>query len=577
VKLILSFIIFLVAGVFITYPWAFHLTTLTTGYGDNFIYAWIHTWIIESILSGNIHNIFTTNIFYPYQIGPASSDPNIITAIFSIIPYLITKEPIITNNFIVISSVVLTGFSLYLLAYRITKDFFASMFAGILVIFSPAYLSFYAHLQMLFIVLTPLSLLFFINFMKRKKTKHFVISLIFLLLQTYNNFLAGYFILFSYLIIFFFNWLNNKKEAIKAISKKNILIFIFFISLIIPIMIPYFKISKEFGYVRTLKDTVHFAIQPEDMLYSSDFSKLDLTLNSLPINRVSQNNEFKPGFLGAMFSILLIFSFIYAFKNLKRKNVNLNSFLSISILGFTLSLGPVLHLGRQTIHDPFIIPLPYALFYYLIPGFQGFRNSARWEMLFIIGAAVVIAIVLSKILEGQDKARKFIIYSLLILGCVAELRFPMKLISMPIVKDFPPEHHWLSTTPKDTIYLEMPVYNWNMTKYATIELWRLYYSTINYRRTMNGGGGFTPEPWQKMAYNLDETFPSNKTITQLKSMGLDYIIVHKDQFDTLSQDQFQINNKSIKNGDVIIKELNKNSNLKLIKKFGNTYVYEFNF
>lgn len=573
---LIAFIIFLLSGIFITFPWVFHPTSLTTGYGDNFIYAWIHTWIIEAILSGNIQNIFTTNIFYPYQIGPASSDPNLFTAIFSMIPYLITKEPIITNNFIVISSIVLTGFSLYLLAYTITKDFFASIFAGILVVFSPAYLSFYAHLQMFFIVLTPLSLLFFINFMKTKKTKHFLISLIFFLLQTYNNFLAGYFILFSYLIIFFFNFINDKKETIKAISKKNVLIFIFFVLAIIPVMIPYFQISKEFGYVRTLKDTVHFAIQPEDLLYTSEFSKLDEFLNTLPINRESQNNEFKPGYLGIIFSILVIFCFIYAFKNFRKKNVNLNSFLGISILGFILSLGPVLHLGRQTIHEPFLIPLPYAIFYYVIPGFQGFRNSARWEMLFIIGAAMVIAIILSTILVNQDKYKKLIIYGLLILGCVAEFDFPMKLINMPTVKDFPKEHHWLATTPKDTIYLEMPVYNWNMLDYATLELWRLYYSTINYRRTMNGGGGFTPEPWQKLAYQLDEEFPSDKTISGLKDLGVDYVIVHKDQYDLLSKNKFMVNNKLMNNGDEVLRDLNSNNNLKLIKKFDDAYIYQIN-
>lgn len=571
-----AFIIFFIAGVFITFPWIFHLTDYVTGYGDNFIYVWIHTWVIQSIITGNIQNIFTTNIFYPYQIGPASSDPNLITAIFSLIPYLLTKEPIITVNFTTIFSIILTGFSIYLLAFKITKDFLASLFAGILVIFSPAYLSFYAHIQMLFIVLVPLSLMYFLTFMESKKTKYLIYSLIFFLLQTYNNFMAGYFILFSYLIIFLFHFIADKKKSLQTITKKNGAIFIIILALIIPVMIPYFSVSKEFGYTRTLKDTVHFAIQPEDMLYASDFSRLHPFLNTLPFNRQSQNNEFKPGYLGAVFSILVILTFIYALRNLRRKNINLNSFLSISILSFVLSLGPVLHLGRQTIHYPSIIPLPYAIFYFLIPGFKGFRNTARWEVLFIIGAAIVIAIVLNKFLKRYSLNKKLIIYGALILGCIIELNFPMSFVKIPRTSEFPKEHIWLNTTPKDTKYIEMPIYNWDMYDYATIELWRLYYSSINYRRTVNGGGGFTPPAWQKMIYELNESFPSDKTILKLKNMNINYIIIHKEQYDKLNTAKFTVYSKQVENGEQILKQINKNKNLKLIEKFGDTYIYKIN-
>lgn len=572
---LLTFFIFVFLGVFITFPWVFHLTDYVTGYGDNFIYAWIHTWAIQSLINGNLSNIFTTNIFYPFQIGPGASDPNLATAYISLIPYLITKEPIVTVNFITILSIILTGFSIFLLSHYITKDYPASVLAGILVIFSPAYLSFYAHIQMLFIVFVPLSILYFLKYLKSRKTKHLVISLTFFLIQTYNNFLGGYFILFSYAIIFFFSYLANKKNTLSFISRKNIAVFIIFLALIIPAILPYFKVSKEFNYVRDIKDTVHFALQPEDLLYASEFSRFNPVLNNLPINKVSQNNEFKPGYLGLVFTVLIILSFIYALKNLRRKNFELNSFLIISFLGLILSLGPVLHLGRQTVHWPSIIPLPYTLFYYLIPGFQGFRNSARWEMLFIVGSAVVVSTILAKLMAKQNLSKKIIIYGVLILGCIIELNYPMKFVTIPGIKDFPEEHKWLSTQSSNVKYVEMPIYNWDMTDYATIELWRMYFSSIHFRRTMNGGGGFTPPTWQKMAYELDENFPNQLSISRLNDLGINYLIVHKDEFDRLDNDKFVINGKRISDGTEVISELNKNEKLRLIENFGQSYIYEF--
>lgn len=570
-----ALIIFILSAVFITLPWIFHLTDSVTGYGDNFIYAWIHVWAIQSLVSGNLSNIFTTNIFYPYQIGPGASDPNLATAFISAVPYLITKEPIITVNFITILGVILTGYSLFLLSYKITKDYLASLFCGILVIFSPAYLSFYAHIQMLFIVFVPLSLLYFLNFIKSGKTKHLIISLIFFLVQTYNNFLGGYFILFSYAIIFFFYFLADKKQSLKLINRQNIAIFAITLALIVPVMLPYFKVSRQFNYVRDIRDTVHFALQPEDLLYASDFSRLNQILNSLPINRVSQNNEFKPGYLGAVFSILAIFAFIYVIKNRSRKNFEIYSFASISLLGLILSLGPVLHLGRQTIHSPSLIPLPYALFYYLIPGFQGFRNSARWEVLFIIGAAVIIGIVLSKVLKKYSLNKKIVIYAVLIFLCVIELNHPMTFVKIRGADNFPQEHKWLATTAPEIKYIEMPIYNWDMYDYATIELERMYFTTIHFRRTVNGGGGFTPPAWQEMVYELNETFPSRQAVRRLNDLDLNYLIVHKNEYDRLYKDKFEVNRVKIKNGDSIINELNKNSNLKLFKRFGDTFIYEF--
>ena len=60
-------------------------------------------------------------------------------------------------------------------------------------------------------------------------------------------------------------------------------------------------------------------------------------------------------------------------------------------------------------------------------------------------------------------------------------------------------------------------------------------------------------------------------------MRLEYIIIHKDQYDKLHTNQFKINDKTIKNGNKIIEDLNRNNNLKLIKKFGDTYIYTYNF
>ena len=569
-KHIAAFFIFCLATLYITFPLLSHLGEYTTGLGDELVIAWIQNWVIHAVTSGNLFSIFNANLYYPFQNSLAFSDTFFTSSIISLIPRVIVGEPIVVNNVTLILSLTFLGFALYLLAYYITRSFPPSLLAGILVIFSPAVLSNTTHLQMLAIVGVPLSILFFLLFINKQKSLYLLISLTFFLLQVYNSFLPGYFIVISCLIIFIVFWFQNRKKARKIISKNNILLTALASLLLLPIVIPYYQVSKEFNYVRDIRDAIHFAIQPEDLLYPGSTSRLEpFLLNAVPTNKYSQNNEFKPGYLGFVFSFLSIVTLIYILKNRKKNDSNIIMFSIIAATGFVLSLGPFLHLFRQTIHEPFPIPLPYILFYYLAPGFQGFRNSARWEMLFILAFAIVIAIVLQKMLKKYSHRTRVLIYCVLIIGAVAEFNFPIHTNKVPHVKDFPKVYSWLNTTPQDTAIIEMPIYNWGMWPYTQQELWREYYGTVHFRKTVNGYTGFSPPPWQDLVNKLYKEFPEKDTVKVIKNLKIDYIIVDKTQYNKLYKAK-----ESKLDGEHIVQILKKNTLLEFVEQFNNQAVFK---
>jgi hypothetical protein len=566
--------IYCLATFYITYPLLFHLGTYTTGLGDELIIAWIQNWVVHAILSGNIISIFDANVFYPFNNSLAFSDIFITSSIISLIPLQIIKEPIVANNITLLSSLIMLGFSIYLLCFYLTKDFLASLLSGILVIFSPTVLDKTTHLQVLAIQWVPLSILFLLVFMKSQKSKFLALSLLFFLLQTYNSFLPGYFIVFSYSIILIFYIIYQKKKTIKLFNKNNILLLIIAFVLIVPSILPYYSVSNEFNYVRDIRESIHLGLQTEDLLYTNARSKLMPLLNNLPINKTSQNYEFKPGYIGLVFSLLSLIVIFYCIKFFKKKNIYLKIFISIAFLGLILSFGAFLHINRQTVHSPFPIPLPYALFYYIAPGFQGFRNAARWEMLFILAIAVVIAIVLHELLKKYSFKKRIFIYGLLIIGTVVEFNFPMQFVKVPEVKNFPAVYSWLQTTPQDTKIIEMPIYNWNMWPHTQQDLFRQYYSTVHFRKMVNGASGFSPPPWQTMIIDLLIEFPNEKSLAQLRNLDIDYIIVHKDQYDILHKEKYSVEKHYFEDGEHIIEHLSKNSSVRLVKKFGNDYIYE---
>src|SRR3990172_8998058 len=132
-----AFLIFLVSAIYITYPLIFHLSEYVTGYGDEFLIAFIQNHVINSISTSPL-NLFSGNIFYPYQNSMVYSDIFLTSSLLSAIPVYLFKEPITAVNFTLISSLVLLGFSVFLLSYSLTKNFLASLLSGLLVVFSPA-------------------------------------------------------------------------------------------------------------------------------------------------------------------------------------------------------------------------------------------------------------------------------------------------------------------------------------------------------------------------------------------------------------------------------------------------------
>lgn len=569
----ITFILYTFFALYITYPLIFNLGNYITNLGDELLIAWIHNWVLHSFIT-NPWDIFNANIYFPYENTLAYSDLFLITSILGVLPRVFINEPIIITNFTIISSLIFLGFSIYGLAKYIAKDSLASFIAGLLVIFSPAVIDKFVHIQILAIAFVPIAILFFLKFINTKKTRYLILCMLFFVLQTLNSFLPGYFIIFSLLILFLFYLFSNKKKALQLLNRKNIFILLVSFLVLLPIVIPYYKVSYEFNYVRDIRETIHLALQPEDFFYSHPSSRLASIFSALQPKENFSDAEFKFGFIGFVFSVFAIVAFTFFVKQFTKKNWQENAIFTIALFGLIMSLGPFLHLFRITIHHPFPIPLPYVIFYYIVPGFQGMRNSSRWEMLFILAIAVIIAFVLNQVLKKVDYKKRLIIYAVIVLGIISEFNFPLHFKEVPQKKDFPQVYSWLSTTSNDAVIIEMPIYTWDMQPYVMNENMREYYSTLHFREMVNGASGFSPPPWQVMVRDLLIAFPNTRAIEKLSAMHVDYIIVHKDEYEQLHKDKFRVNNKGIPSGVEVISALDKDKSVKFVKKFGEDYVYQ---
>lgn len=194
-----AFLIFLSLAIFITYPLVFKIGELVTGFGDELVISWIINWAIYGLLDNPL-SIFDANIYFPFSNTYAYSDLHLTSAFLAIPVSFFIKEPAAVFNFTLLFSLVLVPFGVFSLSSYLTKNFFASLLSGLLVMFSPVFLDKKVHIQIISIEWIPFSILFFLLFVKKKKVFYLVLTSLFFLMQSYNNFMAGYFLIFFYCI-----------------------------------------------------------------------------------------------------------------------------------------------------------------------------------------------------------------------------------------------------------------------------------------------------------------------------------------------------------------------------------------
>ncbi len=575
-KKFIVFLYFVSATIFVTYPLIFHLGDYTFEYGDSLLITGIINWNIHSFFHDPFH-VFDAPIYYPYKNTLAYSDTHFIGSLLGFLPLLLMREPMVAYNTSILLSLIMLGYFTFLLVYYFTSTPTAGVISGSLVAYSTFTLQRLIHPQVIAIQWIPLFLYFFFTFLKQKKYKYLFLANFFFIIQVLNSFLPAYFIMclvFTTIVYYFF----LKKEELKLFFNKKVLFLIVFNVLFLCMLtFPYYSVSHQFNYVRDIRDTINFANRPEFFLYPNSSTRLQaFLLNTIYTGRYKLIYD---GYLGLVLTISSLFCIGYKLikKRLKNKNEYFSIFFYTGVTAFVLSLGPVFQWGGKVIKEPFMIPLPYALLYYIVPGFKGIRNSARWEMLGVFAFSVVAGILFSSIMKSYTLRIRLIITIFICTLILVEFPVPRKYLQIETIDQFPQVYHFVKTLPKDAVILELPFYNWNMTPFAVIESKRIYYSTLHNKKRMNGGSGFSPPQWQEKTMEFRSNFPDDKTISYLKKIKVTHLILHKQEYEAMEKIYISQRDDKIMFWKDIVKNLRKYPEIKFVKQFGLDYFYEIKY
>jgi hypothetical protein len=191
------------------------------------------------------------------------------------------------------------------------------------------------------------------------------------------------------------------------------------------------------------------------------------------------------------------------------------------------------------------IPMPYDLLYYLFPGFKVVRVPARFIVLVGLALAVLAAFGVKAIIHWLSAKRAPFVAGLVALALVALVILDVMTVALPMyrvpLKDqFASVYTWLEKQPGGAPTAEIPLATYNPKTFSAglqyepswlpKESLRTYYSTLHWKKLLNGYSGYIPDSYYK-AVKETANFPSKESIEFLKSQGVKYVIVHGKELD----------------------------------------------
>lgn len=528
-----------------TYPLIKHFgTQLPGGLGDPELVTWILAWGVHA-LTTDPFNLFNANIFYPVQNTLALSEHMIAVVPIFAPPYLLTGNPIIAYNMVFFLAFIFSGLSMFFLVHHWTENFWAALLSGCMFAFAPIRFAELGHLQLANFYWAPLVFLFLDRFVWSKRWGDLAWFAVFYWLQMLSSVYLGWMITIAVGVYVLYYMVRIDRGLLNRTMIPRYAAFIVgSLIVLLPFHLPYYAIQQQWGFSTSLQDCIYWAADPLLNYFSPPYlfngAYLALVQSYFPRLRYPDNLQMLfPGFVLGFLAVVGCLSTAGRFPADRLRQLQ-RLFRIVLVVALLLSLGPFLViLGKNT-----GLPLPYLLFYYLVPGFHAMRVPARFALLAALAASVLAALGFLKASEflqsrwsrlQRSTHRLQCLLALFWIGLFTlELGFkPPPLADIPTGQNVPEVYRWLATKQLDGPIVELPLGEsfWQALKY-------MYFSTYHWLPLVNGTSRFTPPTHVQLNSEL-ASLPSLEAVEILSKLGVKGVVVHTDQLTPEEADRWQ--------------------------------------
>jgi len=569
---LLILVLFLILVALFTWPLIAHMNNgVAGGYIDTLLNSWIIRWDAHAILHSPL-SFFQANINYPSVSSLAFSEHLFTLGVLSLPLAVFGANPVLVHNILLFLGLVFSAFTAFLLIEYLTRNRYAAFAGGAFFALCPYHLSKMAHLHISFMPFLPLVLLYLFKYMDSGERKYLAFFGLALLAQCLTSWYLMAFTLLAVAAVMagyvFFRWgrqmWRRLLPAVGVMAVSGLLI--------LPFALPYFRNRQAYPkFNRPISEIARYSatpggylnVPPENVVYGS--LGAPFTQKEIGIGFDAESTLF-PGFL--ILALATIGLIPRRRRRLKKPDetrpddptaleqppedpifgrraylTRALPFAALGVGGFILSLGP--YIGG---HRNFLF---LALYHSGI--FSFVRMPARYAILLILALAVLGGLGLARLLDivknrggGRGKAAPLLGLGLIAILLVEMLTFNLPISPVPVGKDISPVYAALAggaSSPEAAgAVIDAPVGRLegaalyegmfdltarNPKDYIDHENFSVYFSTLNWRKLVNGFSGYYPPTYRRMMMEM-QAFPSARSISVLRASDVAYVAWHWD-------------------------------------------------
>jgi len=458
---------------------------------------------LYGLSSGGAAALFDANIYYPYRNVLAYSEMFFLSAFMWSVWGNLVSDPLAVSGFLVVSGQLLTMMVLYSWWDEISENGWAASIMAVAFGLSQLRFHYQVHLQLWGMQFWLLGTWLVTRWLKGKgRAWQVACGVVLIAFQAWESILPVFFsmtIILVHLIIF--------KPKIRYKYWMTSLLF-FGVIVSLPVM-TYLRVSREFQYTRSIRDAAHFSLGADELVTY---------------------------FLSPGLYLLIIAAFLRHNKEMGKEERWL---LVVGATAVILALGPVLKWSGNTVKlgGKIPVPLPYTVAYYTVPGFGAFRTPSRWMWLagWALAGWATMGLARTPALSDKGK-RKVWVWAGLTAVAIGGGTWLYKYRDLESLSEMPEVYRKLEQLPGEVV-VELPMggEGW--------ETGRMLYSLRHKKTLVNGFSGFGPPMTEQLGIRLNKSFPTIEAMEELKMLGVQYVVVHRESNEKMWQAVGQWNNE----------------------------------
>ena len=515
---------YLAAALIVTWPLARAFrTALPAVFNtiDPLLQAFVLGWDWHSFMTG-LFGVFDAPIFHPERRTLAYMDHMLGEAFISGPVAWVSGSLPAAYNTLVLLSFVASGWAAYRLSRWLGGSRAGAFLCGFLFAFGAYRMSNLGNLNQLQTQFVPLALLFILRFCATRRTRDLAAAFATLAVQSYFGWYYAFHIAFMFALVLAcaigFRWSAGSPPPWRRLLVCAGLTLI----VMAPGALPYWQLHATLpGFRRSLGKAAIYSADVVDYLRSSRENLMSRLLH-LPRGDLA----YAPGIV----TVALAFVAWWRARAERLANVQLSvyplrrldrAFAWIAGSAFVLSLGPILKIAGLTLP----VPLPYAAFYYVVPGFAGMRAPGRFAEIVLLIGAVFAARGYDVLRErvSAPAARAALLAAVTAASFLTAMSASIPLVEYPDRATMPAAWKWIARQPGAFAILELPMPSSEAEESerdAVRQIWVLHHG----KARADGVSGFS-SPAHEGFRALMRSFPDRLTVRAIAERGVRFVIV----------------------------------------------------